>query len=144
MATAEKYIQKVVDELVKHGYDAKRMEVTQGSDLLVRIIPLDYAEMEKELSHLRTTAELAGKMEWLPIETATKDSTNILLLFADKEISVGYWDVFYAEGGRGYEGGLAWIEPVSGERLDMMYDPPIAWMPLPKSLADIQKAKGGK
>lgn len=56
---------------------------------------------------------------------------KILLLFREGVVSVAYWDWYYAEGGRGYEGGLAWVEPVSGERLDLYYDEPIAWMPLP-------------
>ena len=55
---------------------------------------------------------------------------KILLLFENDKISVGYWDWYYAEGGRGYEGGEAWIEPCSGERLDLHYDPPIGWLPL--------------
>jgi len=59
------------------------------------------------------------------------DPPRILLLFEHGEISVGHWDRYYAEGGGGYEGGEAWIEPVSGERLDMHYDPPVGWMPLP-------------
>ena len=58
---------------------------------------------------------------------------KILLFFDDGNISVGYWDAYYAEGGRGYEGGLAWIEPISGERLDMHYDSPIGWLPLPNN-----------
>lgn len=56
---------------------------------------------------------------------------HILLLFQEDNISVGYWDWYYAEGGYGYEGGEAWIEPVSGSRLDLHYGAPIGWMPLP-------------
>ncbi len=62
------------------------------------------------------------------------DPPLILLLFGEGQVSVGRWDSYYAEGGRGFEGGLAWIEPVSGERLDLHYDAPIGWMPLPKLL----------
>ena len=58
------------------------------------------------------------------------DPPKILLRFGDN-VSVGYWDWYYAEGGRGYEGGLAWIEPVSGERLDLQYGAPTSWMPIP-------------
>jgi hypothetical protein len=88
--------------------------------------------------------------EWQPIETAPNGSgvdgpqdvrdpryiapPRILLLFADGSVSVGYWDWFYAEGGRGYEGDghLAWIEPVSGEQLTRHYSKPTHWMPLPE------------
>jgi len=71
--------------------------------------------------------------EWKPIESAPKDNdcARILLLFASGEVSVAYWDPYWAEGGRGYQGGLAWIEPCSGERLDQHYDVPTHWMPLP-------------
>lgn len=71
--------------------------------------------------------------EWMIMETAPKDgdSIKVLLKFNNGEISVGYWDLYYAEGGDGYHGGEAWIEPISGEKLDMYYDAPIGWMPLP-------------
>ena len=88
-------------------------------------------------------------MEWQPMETAPKgggaeqvtdpnwvDPPRILLLFENKKVSVGYWDWYYAEGGNGYEGGEAWIEPISAERLDMYYDAPIAWMLLPEPPKD--------
>lgn len=83
---------------------------------------------------------------WSPMESAPKGSglevefvtdpahieaPKILLLFARGGISVGYWDWYYAPGGNGYEGGLAWIEPVSGERLDMYHDAPVGWQKLP-------------
>lgn len=83
--------------------------------------------------------------EWQPMDTAPKgggaeyvtdpnyvEPPKILLKFENGEVSVGYWDWYYAEGGRGYEGGEAWIEPLSGERLDMYYDAPTGWMPLPE------------
>lgn len=53
---------------------------------------------------------------------------KILLFFENDAASVGYWDWYYAEGGRGYDGGSAWIEPVSGERLDSHYGEPIGWL----------------
>jgi len=77
------------------------------------------------------TAPKGGGAE-LVSDPAYIEPPKILLLFADDVISVGYWDAYYAEGGRGYEGGLAWIEPVSGERLDLNFDAPIGWMPLPE------------
>jgi len=83
--------------------------------------------------------------DWQPIESAPKgggaifttypdwiDPPKILLLFANAIVSVGYWDWYYAKGGKGYEGGEAWVEPVSGERLDMHYDAPVGWLPLPE------------
>jgi len=87
---------------------------------------------------------------WLPIESAPKGSgigklttdpdyvapPAILLLFDEGKIAIGYWDWYYAEGGRGYEGGLAWIAQEAGERLDLHYDAPIGWMPLPAAPAN--------
>jgi len=85
-------------------------------------------------------------MEWQPIKTAPKgggaemttdpawvDPPRILLLFGGGEVSVGYWDWYYAECGRGFTGGeeTAWIEPISGEKLALNYDQPVGWMPLP-------------
>lgn len=81
---------------------------------------------------------------WQPMESAPKgggaelvtdpnwiEPPWVLLLFEEGKISVGYWDWYYAEGGAGHTGGLAWVEPCSGERLDLHYDVPIGWMPLP-------------
>jgi hypothetical protein len=84
---------------------------------------------------------------WRPIEEAPKgggaemrtdpkwvDPPKVLLLFADGSQSAGYWDWYYAEGGRGYRTGVsAWIEPVSGEQLAMHYDEPTHFHPLPPS-----------
>lgn len=82
--------------------------------------------------------------EWLDMESAPKgggadrvtdpgwvEPPMILLLFDGGNISVGRWDWYYAIGGNGYTGGLAWIEPVSGEMVDLTYDAPIGWMSLP-------------
>ena len=82
-------------------------------------------------------------MSWEPMNTAPKGTQGImrnedsyvrppkiLLLFRDDVISVGCWDWYYAENGSGYDGGEAWIEPMSGERLDLHYDPPINWATL--------------
>jgi hypothetical protein len=86
-------------------------------------------------------------MEWDKIESAPKgggaDTTTdpnwveppkILLLFENGESSVGYWDWYYSEGGNGYEGCEAWIEPISGELLCMYYDDPVGWLNLPSAL----------
>ena len=106
----------------------------------VRVMPPRYDEirlMERALKELSASP-------WLPMNTAPKgggaelvsdvnwvDPPKILLLFNDDNaVSVGYWDWYYAEGGRGYSGGLAWIEPISGERLDLNYDGPIGWQPI--------------
>jgi|14_taG_2_1085336.scaffolds.fasta_scaffold102138_3 hypothetical protein len=69
---------------------------------------------------------------WLPMSKAPidGDGKRVLLKFEDGEVSVGYWDLYYAKGGYGYDGGLAWIEPVSGERLDVYYGPPTDWLPI--------------
>lgn len=88
--------------------------------------------------------------EWQPIEAAPKGGgaelvtdpnwvqpPKILLRFGDEAISVAYWDWYYAEGGYGHTNGFAWIEPCSGEPLDLHYNtPPTHWMPLPESLGE--------
>ena len=56
---------------------------------------------------------------------------KILLLFEGGDVSVGYWELYYAVGGGGYDGIDAWVEPISGERLALEYDPPVKWMPIP-------------
>jgi len=102
------------------------------------------AYLQQELRRLHAIIEVTPR--WQPMETAPKGNSGlmidddnyvsqpeILLLFEEGVCRVGYWDWYYAENGRGYEGGLAWIEPVSGERLDLNYDPPVNWMELPKS-----------
>jgi hypothetical protein len=83
-------------------------------------------------------------MNWEPIETAPKgggadmvtdpawvDPPKILMKFEGGEVSVAYWDWYYAEGGAGYRDGFAWIEPCSGEPLNLHYGEPTGWMPLP-------------
>lgn len=84
-------------------------------------------------------------MSWQSIETAPKgggadlvtdpayvEPPRILLRFAGGEVSVGYWDWYYAEGGNGVTHGIAWVEPISGELLRDHYGPPTGWMPLPE------------
>lgn len=76
----------------------------------------------------------APSNEWQPIESAPKNGL-VLLLFEKNKQCVGHWDWYYADGGRGYESRYgehgAWIEPVSGERVMLHYDPPTHWQPLP-------------
>jgi hypothetical protein len=83
--------------------------------------------------------------QWQPMETAPKPSAEpikdlrsakppprVLLRFGSEAVSVAYWDWYYAEGGNGCTDGFAWIEPCSGEALNLHYStPPDGWMPLP-------------
>jgi len=55
---------------------------------------------------------------------------QILLKFEHSCISVAVWEYYYAEGGRGCTDGVAWIEPCSGEPLNLHYDNPVAWASL--------------
>ncbi len=84
------------------------------------------------------------ELKWQPIETApqgggaerTTDPAyvkppHILLRFSNGEVSVGYWDWYYAEGGRGCTHGIAWVEPISGEQLRDHLGEPTHWMQLP-------------
>lgn len=88
---------------------------------------------------------------WQPIETALKggfplgftgdrvttdpawvEPPKILLLCRDGNVSIAYWDWYYAEGGNGFDGsGEAWVEPCSGDLLKRHYAPAVCWMPLP-------------
>jgi len=60
------------------------------------------------------------------------DPPRILLCFGNEAQSVAYWDWYYAEGGSGCTDGFAWIEPCSGDPLNLHYGTvPTGWMPLP-------------
>ena len=74
-------------------------------------------------------ADMVTDPEWI-------EPPLILLLFDCGSMSVCRWDYYYAIGGSGYTGGLAWVEPVSGEMVDLTYDAPIGWMPLPEPPCD--------
>lgn len=87
---------------------------------------------------------------WRTMESAPKgggaplwiDPPRILLLFSDGNVSVAYWDWYYADatdgqswgfiGGKGCTDGFAWVEPCSAEPLNLHYEEPVVgWMPLP-------------
>jgi len=77
----------------------------------------------------------SGDLAWISVKDigpAPETGESFLLLFPGGEVSVGYWDAYYAEGGRGCINGYAWIEPCSAEALDLLYDPHTHWMILPK------------
>ena len=71
-------------------------------------------------------------LDWLPMDSAPTygDFEVVMLRFEEQTVSVGYWDPYYSKRGSGYDGGFAWIEPLSGDRLDLHYDEPIGWMPI--------------
>ena len=85
-------------------------------------------------------------MKWQPIETAPKggkaklvtdaawiEPPRVLLLFEGGEQVVCTWDWYYSDEGHGHrEGVSAWVETVNGEQVDLLYDPPTHWMPLPE------------
>ena len=72
-------------------------------------------------------------MKWQPMDSAPHDITQVLLKYPDGIFSVGYWDDYYAEGGRGFDGHpTAWISSVGGEELHLYYDDPIGWIDLNK------------
>ena len=60
------------------------------------------------------------------------DPPKILLGFEDSECRVCHWDWYYAEGGSGYEGHLAWVLADAGELAVMYHDAPVKWMHLPE------------
>ncbi len=92
----------------------------------------------------RQVQSLQQQLEWKSIETAPKggganrvsspdwvEPPKILLLFEQGDTSVGYWDWYYAESGRGFNNISPWVEPCSGDQLSLHYDDPIGWMPIP-------------
>lgn len=91
--------------------------------------------------------------QWKPIETAPKGGgaelvtdpnwvqPPLILLYFPKgtqKVAACYWDWYYAEGGRGYTGCSAWIEPVSGEQIALHYDDPTHWMSIPAAPEDVK------
>ena len=72
-------------------------------------------------------------MEWISVDDRwPSHDGKILLRFGNEAISVAYWDAYYADGGRGCTDGFPWIEPCSGEALNMHYGELTHWMPLPE------------
>lgn len=136
---------------------ASEPQGAQISDERTMLVPCDEANnyskiltllgMEEEGDPVEATRALLREAPagWRPIETAPKgggaemrtdprwvDPPKILIRFGDEAVSVAYWDWYYAEGGHGCTTGFAWVEPCSGETLDLHYTtPPDGWMPLP-------------
>lgn len=71
-------------------------------------------------------AELVTDPNWV-------EPPFLLLYCADGSQVVARWDWYYAEGGRGFTDGCAWIEPSSGEPVNCQHDWPTHWQPLPPS-----------
>ena len=95
--------------------------------------------------------EAADQLErhlWRPINTAPKgngdairdrhdldyvEAPKILLRFGDEAVAIGYWDWYYAEGGRGFRDGFAWVCQEFGEPLNLKYSTaPTHWASLPE------------
>lgn len=69
---------------------------------------------------------------WKSMDSAPKDEEQIYIFCKESgTAAVGYWDAYYAKGGRGYTDGYAWIEPTSGEPLELHYGLATHWKPLP-------------
>ena len=104
---------------------------------------------KRQITALRA-AGYAIIRDWQPMEAAPKgngdivemaadpnwiEPPQILLRFGDEAVSVAYWDWYYAEGGLVFTDGFAWIEPCSGEPLNLHYTtPPTGWKFLLESL----------
>jgi len=84
-------------------------------------------------------------MKWIPIESAPKgggansttdpnwvEPPEILLYFSPNVVRLGRWDWYYAADSHGFNGEVAWIDPVSSEQLSARYGMPTHWMPLPR------------
>jgi hypothetical protein len=82
--------------------------------------------------------------EWQDISTAPKgggaemvtdpawiEPPLILLAFEDGSQVIARWDWYYAKGGCGFSDGCAWVEPISGDVVNLHYGNPTHWMPLP-------------
>ena len=107
----------------------------------MRALEADYTERALVREWADRLAALDG---WQSMDSAPKgggaemrmdqayvEPPRILLQFPDGEISVAYWDWYYAEGGGGCTDGVAWTEPVSGEPVSRQYGSPVKWKPLP-------------
>lgn len=83
--------------------------------------------------------------DWQPIETAPKgggaemvtdpnwvEPPTILIRTGDGYHAVVRWDWYYAEGGRGYIDGNAWVVDLAGEPMANLGYVPTHWMPLPE------------
>ena len=89
---------------------------------------------------LHRAAAALQAMEWQPIESAPKgggaefvthpdwvEPPKILLKFDHSEIAMGRWDWAYADGGFYHSDGVAWIDPISGEQLNLHFNNPTEW-----------------
>lgn len=54
------------------------------------------------------------------------DSGHVLMAFTDGEVDVAYHDPYWAS--QGFSG---WVCASAGERIELHYNAPVAWMPLP-------------
>lgn len=125
------------------------MKDVLSPDLSLDDLKLQLAAIAKDQDHPCAQAIRAlERMTWQPMETAPRgngegnaDTTDpdyiapprILLRFGEEGIAIAYWDWYYAEGGWGFTDGFAWIEPFSGEPLNLHYSTePDGWMELPE------------
>lgn len=93
----------------------KDMEIEMGEWNLINEIPDD--------------AKSTGSMK----DHTWKMAKGVFVLCDSGDISVAYYDEYYAEGGSGYvEGQTGWVEPCSGDQLTIHYGQPTHWMPLPR------------
>lgn len=70
-------------------------------------------------------ADRAERQQWLPIETAPRDRSSVVLRGRSGQIADGYWLQ------AAYNGNGAWIWPY-------VHSEPVMWIPIP---ADAQRAK---
>jgi len=124
------------EEKLQHGFTQISLDSTK-----THLNACESALSDRDTRIASLEAQLKER-EWQDMESAPKgggadrvDDDNwvtpprILLLFNNNEQGVCYWDWYYAEGGRGYNGLPAWI--LNGEQAVLSFDEPIGWMPLP-------------
>lgn len=121
-------------------------EVVEMARLLRSLSRAEHSDLSIGEDAATLLERLAARGDgWLPIDSAPKgggaemvtdpawvDPPRILLRFGDEGVSIAYWDWFYAEGGSGFTDGFAWVEPFSGELLNLHFsEAPTHYRPLP-------------
>lgn len=116
------------------------IRIRLGNDLLYE------AEVKVEAAEARIT-ELEAERAWRPMSDAPfggQKPVRILIQFGDEGVAIAYGDEYYAEGGHGFTNGFAWVEPFSGDPLDLHFStPPSGWQPLPTPPTERGTEEGG-
>ena len=113
----------------------ERIWLQHRSDLKMHEQWSDRQHFDNDIEYRRADLPASvGGDGWMPIETAPKDGTRVLLCdsqirSAHSEAYIGWWtDDAYAENG-GKGGPAGWLSNIPGDHVS--FDCPIVWQPLP-------------